>query len=69
MAKQLIKLPILPVPYPRPPRPYPIPFPLPPEYISNIHPCPDRQDYEIVYLGVIYDGKTGTPKIDLNFTY
>jgi hypothetical protein len=72
MAKIRIPYPS-PIPFPirpiRPIRPFPIPFPLPPIYTTNIHPCPDRQECEIQFNGVIYDGKTGRPLIDLNNTY
>jgi hypothetical protein len=55
----MIKLPI---------KPRPIPFPLPSIYKTVIHPCPDRQEYEIQFGSIIYDGKTGIPKIDLDST-
>jgi hypothetical protein len=55
------------LPYTRPVRPpfIPIPFPIPPEYDGFNYKCPDRQEYEVVFEGIVYDGKSGRPKRDL----
>jgi len=47
--------------YTRPVLPRP-PIPIPPGFVPC--PCPDKQEYEYLKGGIIYDGKTGYPKIN-----
>lgn len=62
-----ITLPIIPRPIRRRIRPFPYPFPqplppvIPPE---DLHPCPDKQDANMMLDGVLYDGESGRPVID-----
>lgn len=55
--------------YPRPrPRPRPIdPFPIPPPQPAEppYYPSPDRQEYEYIKDGIIYNGATGRPVFNL----
>lgn len=38
------------------------PIPIPPGFVPC--PCPDKQEYEFLKGGIIYNGKTGYPKLN-----